>query len=262
MLSATPPSNHLPDPIAELAMSRLQLSLSQTGAVESADFTGFVERLQQANSEGLLEIAGTPTRTYLISWRGGGYGRFSVQRESDHASAVARFVSALVDLFSRQSFETRASRLERNFNRIGAVTTSTILEGIASHRVRGASDREVAAVHERRDRLALVDHEERASLEHYFNHLEGCDLAQFRRKNLRDMDFSGLFLDEHDFSGADLRGASFRDAELNGANFSGADLRGADFLGASLAGANLHQAQMEDVTIEPYQVNAARTGLN
>jgi uncharacterized protein YjbI with pentapeptide repeats len=168
----------------------------------------------------------------------------------------------LVDLFSRQSFETRAGRLERNFNRIGAVTTSAVLEGIASHRVRGASDREVAAVHERRDRLALVDHEERASLEHYFNHLEGCDVAQFRRKNLRDMDFSGLFLDEHDFSGADLRGASFRDAELNGANFSGADLRGADFLGASLAGANLHQAQMEDVTIEPYQVNAARTGLN
>ena len=44
-------------------MSRFHLSLSETDAVEAADFTGFVERLLQANSEGLLEIAGTPPRT-------------------------------------------------------------------------------------------------------------------------------------------------------------------------------------------------------
>lgn len=257
-------------------MSGFHLSLSQTGAVDPTEFVASGSYRRQTNTEGILKI-GTPPRTYLISWTSGKRARFSVRRNADDTSAVGRFVNALMDLFARRSLETRASRIERNFNRIGAVTTSAILDGIASHRVRGGSDREIAAVHELRDMPGpeeVVDKNDVVRINHNFVPFGEAEMARFRAKYLPDMDFSRLCLEEHDFyganlrrarfrdadltdanfSGADLRGASFRGADLSGANFSGADLRGANFLGASLLGADLSGARLKDAKIERHQL--------
>jgi len=66
--------------------------------------------------------------------------------------------------------------------------------------------------------------------------------ADFRYKNLQNVDFSGADLEGADFCSADLTGASLRGADLEGADLRGVILVGADLRGADLSGADLRGA--------------------
>lgn len=97
-----------------------------------------------------------------------------------------------------------------------------------------------------------------SNIQLYNDGLTDHNPAIFSRKNLQNMDFTGLDLSHALFIGADLRWADFEESNLMNACFRNADLRGASFMDCNLSRADFTNCDLRDAVLRGADLSHAK----